>query len=233
MSRAKKKAKAPVARAKPARPPRGWRAAQPFFASVGTLTVAAAVLMGLNRLGREASLRVGERGRYETRLADVDCPTPPFMDRVRFLSEVQRAGGLPDTFQLLDAALPDRLRAAFGRHPWVERVEAVHVEPGATVRVALKFRTPVLAVPLSGPPWGFRMADSSGVLLPAGVVPARLPELISAVPSPRSSDGEPWGDETVKRAVELVNAYQPRYLEKTSKGWRLAQPDGRLLLVGW
>jgi hypothetical protein len=43
--------------------------------------------------------------------------------------------------------------------------------------------------------------------------------------------GKPWADDTVKRAVELVEAHRPRKLEKTASSWRLTMSDGKTLVI--
>lgn len=224
-----KKAKPP---AKPVRK-QGWRSVRSLFVVIGTLSAVALVLLSLNRVGDEARQHIGPRDRYEVRFADIECATPPERDRAQFLNEVLSASGFPETFQLLDSDLQLKLRSAFTAHPWVESVESVSTESPSLVRVALKFRTPVLAVTLDDAAKSVRLVDAHGVLLPLSRVPKDVAELRNSVPKPTTPAGQPWADENVKRAVELVKSYQPKSLEKTDKGWRLLQPDGRVLVVGW
>src|SRR5262249_11840426 len=69
-----------------------------------------------------------------------------------FLGEVQYLAEWPDRLRLLDPALPRQLADVFARHPWVERVEGVRVEPDrALVAVRLAYRRPVLAGPGAAP----------------------------------------------------------------------------------
>ncbi len=232
MSRPRKKVKAAPVKAAPAKAPKAGprvrrerRSLRPFFAAVGTLTVAAAALLGLSHLGQEARLRVGERARYEAKFADIECPSPPAVERSRFLVEVRTAAGLAETFQLLDSELHLKLRAAFAAHPWVASVDAVAVEPPARVRLGLSFRTPALVVRLAGLPGGKRVVDANGVLLPPSAVPADLPELVNRVASPTMPDGSVWADPLIGRAVELVRAYRPGSLEKTAAGWQLKRSN--------
>jgi hypothetical protein len=194
-----------------------------------TLGVVAGLLFGLARLGDEARRRLGPRDRYAARFADVECDAPPGLDRPTFLAEVRYAASFPESFQLLDPKLPDRLAAAFAAHPWVESMTGVDVEPPARVRVRLRFRSPVLAVTTDG--GQVRLVDAAGVLLPATAPPAGLPELVNPVPPPETPAGRVWADDTVRRAAELVTAYKPVRLERTPSGWRLTQPDGRVLVV--
>ena len=127
----------------------------------------------------------------------------------------------PARFQSIDPDLAPRLSAAFSAHPWVAAVEDVSVEPDNRVRVKLRFRVPALAVRIAGPTEQVRVVDTHGVLLPLQTDAANLPRLITPVLAPTTPSGQPWTDETVKRAVELVDAHHPASLEKTAKGWRL------------
>jgi hypothetical protein len=199
------------------------------LAALLTLGVVAGLLFGLGWLGDEARRRLGPRDRYAAWFADVECDAPPGLDRPTFLAEVRYAANCPESFQLLDPDLPARLAAAFAVHPWVESVTGVEVEPPARVRVRLRFRTPVLAVATDG--GSVRLVDAAGVLLPATAPPAGLPELVNPVPPPETPAGRVWADDMVRRAAELTTAYKPARLERTPSGWRLTQPDGKVLVV--
>ena len=63
---------------------------------------------------------------------------------------MQFFAGMPDAVCVLDDGLPARLSAAFAKHPWVARVEAVEVVAPRRVRVRLTYRTAVLRVPGPG-----------------------------------------------------------------------------------
>jgi hypothetical protein len=209
---------------KPARRP--WRS----LLAVGlTLAAVAGLLYGLGRLGDEARRRVGPRDRYLVQFADIESDAPPGLARPKFLAEVRYVGQLPETFNLNLAADTDRLSAAFAAHPWVKAVEGIDVEPPARVRVRLQFRVPVLAVKTQT--GGVRLVDADAVLLPPAER-AGLPELLTVLPDPAVPAGQVWADTTVRRAVELVAAYQPRSLEKSPTGWRLTTPDGKVLVIG-
>lgn len=206
-----------------------WRRSRSVVAALLTLAVAGGVLAGLVRLGDEALQRIGLRSRYLAQFADVQCETPPGCDRPTFLAEVRYVGNFPETFNALDPGDRNRLTAAFAAHPWVESVLGVRVEPGNVVRVALAFREPALAVTVEG--GRTRLVDRGGVLLPESPVPSEVATLATPVPAPRATAGQLWDQTTVGRAVELVKAYQPRRLERGPSGWRLTQPDGRVLVV--
>ena len=214
-------------RKKPGPPPgRSWRAA---FAVVITLAVAAAALVALNTLGGDALRRIGGRDRYRVAFADIACDAPPGLDRLTFLAEVRYVGELRETVSPLDAADRDRLAAGFAKHPWVEAVEAVTPEPGG-VRVALRFRSPVLAVTTAANEP--RLLDRHGVLLPVTPTPVGVAELMGRVSAPRVSAGEVWAEPDVQRALDLRQTYGAAQLQRLSSGWRLTLPDGRVLVVG-
>ncbi len=189
------------------------------------------LLAGLIVLGKAARDGLREQGRGTVPLADVICDPPPGEERPRFLDEVQYLGGLPARLQLLDADLPDRLAAAFAKHPWVEKVERVEVSPPGHVAVRLVYRTPVLAVFVNGPapdgqapilrpfathsggqrqePLAHRVVNRSGTLLPATAPVQGLPILYSSAPPPSGAAGMPWGDATVEAAARTADCLRP------------------------
>lgn len=215
--------------------PRGWRGPIVFLL---TLVVVTGLVQGIKWLGDSARRDIGPRDRYEVRFTDIECDAPPGYERVVFLAEVSFVSKFPRTFQSLDPELKPKLTAAFTKHPWVAAVEdvsveppaAVHLaEPPATVRVKLTFRVPALVVNVRGS--RARVVDTKGVLLPSETETNGLPELVTPVPPTATPSGQLWPDDTVKRAVELVEAHHPRKLEKTPTGWRLTMPDGKTVVV--
>lgn len=191
-------------------------------------------LGGLLLLGRLTRDWLAQQDRATLALADVECPLPPGRQSLPdFLAEVQYLAGLPDRVNLLDEHLPERLHEAFGRHPWVEKVERIEVA-AETVRVKLVYRVPVLAVvlsdkasdgkaamiPIRSGPLGSkngmapaRAVDGQGVLLPVAAVSDKLPVLTTPVPPPKSPPGTPWQDPAVQaaaRTASLLHPYQER-----------------------
>ncbi|MBN9517950.1 hypothetical protein J0H58_05420 [bacterium] len=205
------------------RPGQAWRVT---VAVVVTLAAVAGIVFALGQLGDEALLRVGARDRYRTPFADTICDTPPGLDRPAFLSEVRYVGGLHETISAVDPAEHGRVAAAFAKHPWVEAVGGVTAEPGGVVRVALRFRMPVLAVTTADRTP--RLLDRGGVLLPVAPTPPGVAELAGTVPVPTVAAGEVWRDPGVSAALRLVETYTPTRLERTATGWRLTGRDGRL-----
>ena len=104
------------------------------------LAAAALVVGGVLAVGNVARDRLGPHDRYLLAFSDIDCPAPPGRDRAEFLAEVQYIGPFPDRVNVLDPSLPDRLRAAFARHPRVVRVGRITVMPSKRVEVELTFR---------------------------------------------------------------------------------------------
>jgi hypothetical protein len=168
--------------------------------SVALLLVVAGFLAGVIWLGRWGQEQIHDQERYLVPFADVECDTPEGMERRVFLEEVEYHARppLPDPVNVLDADLPDRLRAAFARHPWVEKVDGVTLTPPRHVAVRLTFRVPVLAVR-----WGneLRAVDGDGVLLPKNA-PTRELAIYDGTPRrPRGPPGTHWGDSDLERAA--------------------------------
>ncbi|HEY2909766.1 MAG TPA: hypothetical protein VGI99_05945 [Gemmataceae bacterium] len=196
---------------------------------LATAAAAAGILFAIDRLGSEALRWLGPRERYRVAFADIHCAAPPGLDRSAFLAEVRYQSGFPDSFNSLADADREHLARAFAAHPWVESVEGVAVAPGNAVTVEMRFRVPVLAVRVKE---GMRLVDAHGVLLPESApTPAGVVELRSTVPAPTTPPGTVWGDETLKRALELVSVYKPHSLEFTATQWRLTETDGKIMTV--
>jgi hypothetical protein len=193
-----------------------------------TLAAAVGILWGIARLGELAQNAIGDRDRYRVPFADIDCNPPAGLDRPSFLAEVRYCSGFPEHFQLLAPDLTPRLTATFRSHPWVAAVERISVEPEGRVRVHLTYRTPVLSVRTLD---GVRVVDAAAVLLPLAANPNGLPELATPVPLPDVAAGQVWEDETVKRAVQLVELYHPITLTRTGTTWRLTLADGKIAAV--
>jgi len=158
---------------------------------------AAAVVFGLVLLGRYARDWLDKRQHYSVKFADLRCESPPGIDRPTLLAEVQYLGSLPDSINVLDAGLVNRLQAAFALHPWVEKVEGVNLRDADGPTVRLVIRRPVLAV-------GERAVDRNGVLLPVGTPTDGLPVFEGDAPPPKGAAGTPWGDAKVEAAARAA-----------------------------
>jgi hypothetical protein len=164
------------------------------------------VLLGWVALGRRAADNLPPSGRPAVAFADIDCPPPEGLSRADFLGEVQYLTNLPDRLPLPDDTLAARLTAAFAAHPRVESVRRVEVLP-PRVRVALVYRTAVLAVPADGT---LRAVDGHGVLLPLTVGTAGLPRQGGTpVSPPAGTPGKAWGDDRVTAAARVAALLRP------------------------
>ena len=191
-----------------------------------TVVIGLALLSTLVWLGQKAGNSVADQPRYLVPLSQLQCDSPPGVDRSAFLAEVRSLGNLPESVSAVSAETPPLLATAFAKHPWVENVPRVHVTPDRVIHVELKYRSPVLAVKITGEPT-LRMVDKTGTLLPLGPIPDHLAMLTGDVKS---------ADAAVKRAAELVESLKekkPRRIEKVANGWRVTPESGPALLVGW
>ena len=210
---------------------RGGGSAWPLVGTAGrgvlALGVVLAVMAAVIWVGGRAGHTVAPRDRYTVPFADIRCPAPPGTDRLRFLTEVRYLGNVPETVQVVDPTLPERLPAAFARHPWVAAVGAVTVRPEGSIEVALTFRVPVLAVEVIGDN-ELHQVDRYGVILPGPPAGQALAKLVPAQPPPQESPGLVWANPVVRRAADLANTYRPTRIAKTAKGWEWTLPDGRV-----
>ncbi len=166
--------------------------------SAALVLLVAGFLGGVIWLGGWARTQVHDQPRYQAALADIDCDVPDGMERGAFLDEVQYLSQLGPTINVLDDDVRDRLASAFARHPWVQKVQEVEITPPRTVRVRLRFRTPVLAVAWEG---GLRAVDGDGVLLPKNAPTRDLPVYDGVPQRPRGPAGTHWGDTDLERAA--------------------------------
>jgi hypothetical protein len=201
------------------------------------ILLAGLLVAGLALLGRFAREQLVGHDRYSLAFSAIDCRPPPELSREEFLSQVQYLAGLPDRIRLLDRQTPLELALAFGRHPWVERVERVELGR-ARASVRLVFREPVLAVAFrgQGDEKQTRAVDRAGVLLPVIAGCAELPVFHADPPPSDLVVGMAWADERVQSAARTAAALKPhaaelpvRHLEIDSAGavW-LQGPRGRL-----
>lgn len=121
------------------------------------------------------------------------------------VQQVFSSSGLSDQESLQDAALSERIAAAFHTHPWVERVVSVRKSFPARVHVDLVYREPVAMVRGVD---GHYPIDRFGVLLPArdfsDADVSRYPVIERVASVPLGQLGEPWGDPVVTGAAELA-----------------------------
>ncbi|MCY2939984.1 MAG: hypothetical protein NTV55_16755 [Planctomycetota bacterium] len=221
----------------------------PGFANWGWLaglTVLGAVLAGLWLANRQLTMNAKLFNSYQIAFATIQCQTPHSMGREAFLDEVRYLGKESFVLQLLDADLTSRLAAAFRSHPWVAEVLRVEVAPAKAehgliipgkVEVGLRFRSPVLRVPiegdgLPGAPME-REVDSLGTLLPTRISVGNIPELASRRKAP-TIPGKTWeNDKVVRDAARLAGVLarysllpQVKQLRSVGAGWELETIKG-------
>ena len=163
----------------------------PMFAAAG-------VLLAVAILGRWA--REGMRDDYKVPFASIHCFPSPGAEQKDLLTEVQYLAGFPDQIRLLDDGLVDRLREAFGEHPWVASVDSVNIK-SRRIEVRLRYRHPVLAVPFDGQ---LRAVDETGVLLPATASTRGLAVYSGKAPAPAGPAGTRWGDKMVEASARAA-----------------------------
>src|SRR5947209_5726907 len=103
--------------------------------SCALIVLVAGVVGGVIWVGRWGLGQVRDQDRYLAALHDVECDVPEGMQKRDFLDEVQYHSQLPDRLNVLDDELPARLRKAFARHPWVDKVDNVTIAPPVQISV--------------------------------------------------------------------------------------------------
>jgi hypothetical protein len=169
---------------------------------------AAAVLFALLEVGAWSRHALAERDRYLLPFDEIECLSPPGMERSLFLAEVRYLAEHPERIRLLDAGAAGRLADAFAKHRWVARVEQVEIGPGRRVGVRLTFRRPVLAVRVEGM---LRVVDSEGVLLPASALAEGLPIFEGEPPPPSGPAGTRYGDAAVEAAARRAGRERDKH----------------------
>ncbi len=160
-----------------------------------------AFVLGVQSLGRWTRSGIDSAERFQASFLEIACSAPPYLDREKFLAEVQALSQFPEHFSVLANDTPLRLQRAFALHPWVRAVQQVQILPGSKIHVGLQFRTPTLAVAVEGKRW---VVDEQGVLLPEITETADLPIYVSPVVPPPGSPGTKWGDASLLEAVRTV-----------------------------
>lgn len=128
--------------------------------------------------------------------------------RTEALRDASLDGGLP----LDDPDLPERLRRAFARHPWVREVTGVALATPAAAVVEVRCREPVAMVRVKD---GLYAVDAEGVLLPSedftGESAANYPTIAAIKSTPLGAAGTAWGDPLVVEGAALAAAIGPEW----------------------
>jgi hypothetical protein len=182
-----------MAKSRPDKSPRlkGWLWKSALVLFLVVLFLGGVIWAG--RWGREQL----PKERYEVTFADIECDAPACMTKAEFLNEVLYASRLRKRLSVVDISLPQQLRDGFAKHPWVEQVNEVKIEPPRQIIVKLAFRKPVLAVKLDS---AVRAVDGFGVLLPRNAPTDGLPIYDGLAKAPQG-DGKRWGDPNVEAAA--------------------------------
>ncbi len=203
---------------------------------VAPLLVAGLLLAGALELGRRAREQLTPGPRHTVAFASIECTPPAPLSREDFLGEVQYLAGLPDRLNLLDERLSERLVRAFAGHPWVQAVQRLDLSAAPKVRVQLRYRTPVLAVPRGG---ALRAVDGGGVLLPATAATDGLPVFRGRTLGPNGPEGTVWNDPALlaaARTASFLRAQQDQLkliaVQHSASGLVLSTPAGSRVLWG-
>jgi hypothetical protein len=170
--------------------------------SIALLVVVAAFVGAVIWLGHWSRDRVDPE-RYLVPLAEVDCNVPDGMERAEFLDQVDYYNRQLEPLDVRKTKLPERLKEAFERHPWVANADAVTVTAPKNIAVRLTFRVPVLAVPWDG---DMRAVDGAGILLPKNAPTRGLPVYDGLPRPPRGPEGTHWGDSDLEREARKLRA---------------------------
>src|SRR5439155_5919350 len=114
---------------RPPSPAPNGRALRWGLKTTALLVLVAGFLGGLIWLGRHGLEQIRGQDRYLVPFGDIECEPPEGLDRATFLGQVQYEARVPERLNVLDEELPRQLREAFARHPWVEAVDDVGLEP--------------------------------------------------------------------------------------------------------
>ena len=147
--------------------------------------------------------------------------------RAEALRDASLDAGLP----LDDPDLPERLRRAFTRHPWVREVVRVSISQPAAAEVEVRCRQPVAMVRVQD---GLYAVDAEGVLLPSDDF---TPESAAAYPTiahvgstPLGAAGTRWSDPIVVEGAAVAAAIGPEW---PRLGLRDLRPAGTPAGIHW
>jgi hypothetical protein len=160
--------------------------------------------------------------------------------RAEALRDASLDAGLP----LDDPDLPERLRRAFARHPWVREVVRVSISQPAAAVVEVRCRQPVAMVRVQD---GLYAVDAEGVLLPSDDFTAEsaaaYPTIAKVGSTPVGAAGTRWSDPLVVEGAAVAAAIGPEWPRlglrdlrpagtPTGIHWDLVGDDGAMIRFG-
>jgi len=215
--------------------PEPWR--RKLYRGIWPLTIIGLSFAGFMCLG--FWLRQHVRPLNSLSFDKIDCPDPPGSKHEEFLGEVRYLGELPEKLSILDDSTVQRVAGAFGKHPWVEKVIRVDLDPRRS-RVRLAFRTPVLAVEKEeNGTLRVRSVDRSAIVLPADARGEGLPRYRARDDTPICPAGQRCQDPNIWTAAStagyLHDFLAPWHIvsfQVDASGLTLTSIDGTRILWG-
>jgi hypothetical protein len=168
-----------------------------------------ALAIGANLAWRQFGPAIARQPQYQISADHIRItPLPPWIHSdVR--AEALRDGGLAGALSVLDdrEELEQRVRNAFGSHPWVAAVNRIALSLPAAIEVELDYRRPVAAVEVAADKsTTYSPIDIAGVRLPNADFSETdrryLPRIVGASDQPLV--GKVWTDERVLEGAQLA-----------------------------
>lgn len=173
------------------------------------LLVLVAIGIGAHLAWRQLAPTIARRPQYLISAEGIQITPPPAWIRSDIKSEVLRDAGLIGSLSVLDDGqlIEERVRNAFGFHPWVAEVRRITLALPASMQVELDYRRPVAAVAAAdGPAMSFLPVDIRGIRLPHGdfsdVELRHMPRITKITGYPVV--GASWNDPHVLGSAQLA-----------------------------
>jgi hypothetical protein len=210
--------------------PKAWRSK--LYRGIGLVIFIGLLFAGLISLGCWLRQQVRPLEQYSLPFDRIDCPDPPGRKHEEFLGEVRYLGELPSKLSI-DENTTHRVALAFGKHPWVEKVLRVDLDPDRP-RVRLVFRTPVLALAqVENGRMPVRVVDQNAILLPADAPGEGLPRYRVRNGTPTCSAGQRCLDPDIINAAttaaylhDFLALWQIVSVQVKASGLSLTATDG-------
>jgi hypothetical protein len=173
------------------------------------LLLVAALGIAAHLAWRQFTPTIARHPQYQIAADHIRISPLPLWIHSDIRSEILRDSGLVGTLSVLDDGdkLQQRVRDAFGFHPWVAAVRQITLSLPASIDVDLEYRRPVAAVQVAANQttncspidvFGFRLPDADF----SDVERRYLPRIVGASGQPLV--GKPWTDERVLQSARLA-----------------------------